>query len=168
MIVLKIVLIILLLLILWLSVKYVLLLCAKRNADIVFNKFLKKLKEHAEVVDLLLEESMKYPDIDKDKINETKEYISKLQGFSVEKDGNERIIGYTNAVFNNVRDMYTVMYASENKTEILTKYNALNKEFETEKNAYNTSAGILKHYADVFPTSLFARLKNIRTMDFVN
>ena len=99
-------------------------------------------------------------------VQSTKKLISTAQEFTIEKDGNERIIGYANSILDNVQKFAVSILEKEPENEPLKKYNYLLAVFNKPKEDYNKSAQRLKHYVDTFPTSFYARLKNIKTMDF--
>lgn len=164
---LKVLLIIFFLLCLWFAWQRTLLIIAYRNACHSFNKFFADFKKYTEVICMFLDEYQKITNADIEKVNKTFEFISKIRDFSVEVDGNERIIGYMNAILSNADDLLSVFELEENKSDIHEKYLISKKNFETEKEKYNNDAKILKHYVDVFPTSFIARLKDIRFVDYV-
>lgn len=168
MILVKISLIILLLLFFWLCWKYTLLIIVKHNADECFDRFFQILKEHIEFIHKFLCEYSISSNINYDKINETQQLILKLSNFSIEKDSNERIIGYANAIQNNLEELLTVYKDIENNSLTYAKYLESEKMFEREKNKYNSTIKTLRHYIDVFPTSFIARLKGFKTFDYIN
>ena len=163
--------IIFLLICLWVGVKYLALITAKKNAYREFNKFCKELIIHYESILPALFASKKFMQNEKDTISETINFINKAKDFTIEKDGNERIIGYANAIFKNINDIIQKSDSYTNEKEAfynaLAKYNESKNNFDNEIKKYNHSAKTLKHYVDVFPSSLIARFLNIKTMDYI-
>lgn len=160
---LKIVLLIILLLCLRFAWSYIMLVTAKHNTKETFNKLFEKLKEYVLKIQCLLEEIKDNEKVNSDTVNETEDFITKLLSFSFEKDGNERIIGYANAIYLNMEKLLPVI----KETEAFSKYTDFTKEFEQEKEKYNSTAKKLQHYVDVFPSSFIARLKGIKYFDYI-
>ena len=99
-------------------------------------------------------------------VQTTKKLISQAQDFSIEKDGNERIVGYANSILANVQTFTEAILEKEPENDSVMKFKYLQAVFDRAKDDYNLSAQKLKHYVDTFPTSFYARLKCIKTMDF--
>ena len=164
--------VVLLLICLWISWKYIMLTISKHNADKAFNNFKENLNiEYKNVRDFLLLSQPYINDIN-NIIPATLDFIVKSSSFTVEKDGNERIIGYANAILNNTKNIYKEVNSIENKQNKLSDailiFEKSQKEFNKQKEIYNLHAEILKKYVDTFPSSLIARLKKITTMDYIN
>ena len=158
----EIVLIVILLICLWLAFHYIKLLCAKNKADKAFIKFFEKLKKQAVKTQSFLEELKSANNIDIELINQTQGFISKLLEFSIEKDGNERIIGYSNAITLNINKLLTEL---ENNNEQITVYVNSRQDFIKAKEDYNNAIKPLKRCVDVFPSSLMARFKRFTFLD---
>ena len=162
--------IIILLLALWLSINYALLKGEHYSAEKAFEHIYKIIKaQYGEVQEFL--DLVKTNSAQKELIDETLGYITKALGFSIEKDGNERIIGYANAISENTKKIKTEIASKENLDEniknVLGKYESALNNFNKEKDAYNLTAKRLRHYLDVFPTSFMARLQRITTIDYL-
>lgn len=156
---------------LWGCINYFLLMVSKYQADICFRDLSKKIKEQYYNIRSFLSRSSDYVK-DTKLVNETQTYISNALNFTIKDDGNERIIGYANAIFNNVKKIITEIKENSDKNntieQMIQNYMQASKEFEEAKNRYILTSKKLRHYVDVFPTSLMARLKNIKTMDYIN
>ena len=138
------------------GIKYIMLLSVKHNADKNFEKLCSVLpKLYGDLTKMFsnsgCENSIPFQD--------TQKLISQALNFSPEKDGNERIIAYANSIMKNALILADMISEKDNK---------LFADYEKIKNKYNKSAEKLRHYADVFPTSFYARLKKIKTMDYLN
>ncbi len=155
---------------LWVAWKYILLVMSKSNADKAFSKLAFVLQKNYDNIELFLNSSLNFIGENRDFINKILENISKAKDFSIEKDGNERIIGYANSILNSTQEILDILENSNNSEEInclCQRYKASHANFITEKNNYNLKAQQLRHYVDVFPTSLISRFKNIKTMDYI-
>ena len=162
--------IIVLLVCLWVALKYIMLVMKKYKADIAFGIFYKILMEQYNIISAFME-NVKIMLPDGKIINETYDLIAKAKELTIKKDGNERIIGYANAITEKAKQIFILLNNSEVKNEMLLKelekYSNSVKKFNVEKEKYNSVAQKLKYYVDVFPTSLMARLMHITTMDFM-
>jgi len=162
--------VIILLICLWCIVNYMMLILTKRSTDKLFHIVLSELKKLYEYILQILSENTLFEQEQNQIVEETKNLINTASVFSVSKDGNERIVGYANSILKNIQNL---LDGIKEKEAFLTDANIQNfvekqKEFNKIKQHYNESAKNLKHFADVFPTSLMARLKCIRTMDFLD
>ena len=150
------------------GIKYILLLSAKRNTDKSFCKtFDELLLLYEEIITLF---SLNPADSfdDKNLVGDTKKLISEAKTFSIQTDSNERIIAYANTILENTKTFTDRICEKEGENLSIKNYNKQVNEFNKTKELYNSSAIKLKYYVDVFPTSLFARLKDIKTVDFLN
>ena len=157
---------------LWICYKYIMLTISKHNADKSFCNFKENLNsEYNNIKDFFMLSKL-YVNNNQDIIPITIDLIVKASSFTIEKDGNERIIGFANAIFNNTNKVYKEVDLLENKPENLSiaikTFEKSKDKFNKQKEIYNNHAKILKKYVDTFPTSLIARLKRITTMDFMN
>jgi len=159
--------IIILSVLLWLGINYLMLSICKYRADKMFFTLDKYLKEEYKVIyDVLTQ--LNLLTLDKQKLlDDTKRFLSQALDFSIEKDGNERIIGYANAILENIKIISNLSNEIADNPS-LNKLKNMQKKSEQLINDYNNSAQKLKHYVDVFPSSLMARLKRISTMDYIN
>ena len=158
--------IIILLVCLWIAWNYILLIIAKRNVDKEFSQLFEMLKEYYALIRMYLEENQNCIQ-EQALVEQTYQYIDKATNFSIEKDGNERIIAYANSIINNLQLIQSSTNTPDNSIDnsnILKFQDKFNKVKET----YNKSAIKLRHYADVFPTSLLARFKKIFIVDYMN
>ena len=160
--------VVLLLISLWLGIKYLILLTVKHNADRAFEKLCSKLKKQYELIDTLFSQFSVMSVEERSFTENIKNLISQAAEFSIEKDGNERIIGYANSILENVEIFVDGIVQKDAENQNVQKYNSKMLDFNKTKDSYNKSAKILRHYVDVFPTSLMARLKEIKTMDYLN
>lgn len=151
---------------LWLGVKYILLLKAKRDADKSLTDIYYKLQQQYEAIISLFSQFHILSLENRNLLQNTKKLISLARDFSIEKDGNERIIGYANSILENVQIITDSVLEKEPENDYIMRFRYLQAVFNRAKDEYNVSAQKLKHYVDTFPASFFARLKNIRTMDF--
>ncbi len=153
---------------LWLGIKYLLLIQAKQNSDKAFAGVYIKLQPQYDAIINLFSQFPVLSLENRTLVQNTKKLILTAQDFTIEKDGNERIIGYANSILNNVQRFAVSVLEKEPDNESIKKYNYLLAVFNKPKEDYNKSAQRLKHYVDTFPTSFYARLKDIKTMDFFN
>ncbi len=161
--------VIILLICLWCIINYTMLMFTKHSADKIFELTFIEINKQYEYISQILLTNNLFEQEQCPLSDETKSLINTASSFSVEKDGNERIIGYANAINKNMQTLIQSIkeeFYSTNKDII--NYLEKQKEFEKIKKHYNETAKSLKHFVDVFPTSLMARLKNIRTMDFLD
>ena len=138
------------------GIKYIVLLSVKHDADKNFEKLCNALPKFYGALNEMFSNSGCENSIP---FQDTQKLISKALDFSAEKDGNERIIAYANSIMKNALILADMVSEKDNK---------LFADYEKLKNQYNKSAQKLRHYADVFPTSFYARLKKIKTMDYLN
>jgi hypothetical protein len=131
----------------------------KQNADTAFENVCKALPKLYEDINVLISGLQVNPAL----ANDTKSLIAQARDFSFKKDGNERIIAYANTIIENTRELVNGSSADDAE-----RFGRLISDFEKIKNKYNNSAVKLRHYADVFPTSFYARLKKISIMDYLN
>ena len=153
---------------LWLGIKYLLLIQAKQHSDKAFAGVYNKLQPQYDAIINLFSQFPVLSLENRTLVQNTKKLILTAQDFTIEKDGNERIIGYANSILNNVQRFAVSVLEKEPDNESIKKYNYLLAVFNKPKEDYNKSAQRLKHYVDTFPTSFYARLKDIKTMDFFN
>ena len=153
---------------LWLGIKYLLLIQAKQTSDKAFAGVYNKLQPQYDAIINLFSQFPVLSLENRTLVQNTKKLILTAQDFTIEKDGNERIIGYANSILNNVQRFAVSVLEKEPDNESIKKYNYLLAVFNKPKEDYNKSAQRLKHYVDTFPTSFYARLKDIKTMDFFN
>jgi len=153
---------------LFLGIKYTTLLFAKRNADKEFQNIDTELKKYYEVVKELFSHFSGLSVEDEKLAEDTQKLIAAASDFSIEKDGNERIIGYANSILENTKNFVDSITAADAENMNVKQYKTYLQKFNREKEYYNKSAQYLRHYVDVFPTSLMARLKLIKTMDYLN
>lgn len=148
------------------GIKYALLISIKYNADKDFNILFNNLNKHYDIINTLFS-NLPYISQECSELTEnTKNLIFQAYNFSIQKDGNERIIAYANSILENTNKIIEATEGKETNIDI-QKYNNELSKFNVIKENYNHSARNLRHYADVFPTSLFARLKKIKTMDYL-
>ena len=157
--------IIILLVCLWIAWNYILLIIAKRNVDNEFSQLFMVLKEYYTLILTYLEENQNCIQ-EQALVEQTNQYIEKAANFSIEKDGNERIIAYANSIINNLQLIQGSMNTSNDEPN--NDMHKFQDRFNKVKESYNESAKKLRHYADVFPTSLLARLKKIFIVDYMN
>ena len=160
-------LIVILCLCLYTAQAYIMLIISKCRGDKSFDILFIELKKHIFITKEFLESFNNSDNIDAELVNETISFITKLTDFSVEKDGNERIIGYANAIFINMEKILILLTENNFQNNVYKKYQISEQNFENTKLIYNSKAKRLKHYIDTFPSSLIARFKNIRTMDYI-
>jgi TolA-binding protein len=160
--------IIVLLICLWLGIKYLLLLNAKRIADKSMNNIFNKINNQYDVIMSLFSQFSVLSLESRNLVQNTKKLIAQAQDFSVEKDGNEIIIAYANTIFENVQKFTDSIIEKTPDDNNVTKYYYQLAVFNKSKEEYNTCAKNLRHYVDTFPTSFFARLKSIKTIDYLN
>ena len=141
-----IVLIILCILLVWLCAKYFIL----RGSDIIahnaFDKLHVQINKRYDLILDILNNTENNP-----LVSETRDLIEKAKNFSAKKDGIDRIVRFANAIFENA--------------EQISALPEDNKDFNDAKNNYNQCTQKLRHYVDVFPTSLMARFANIKFLD---
>ena len=166
--VLKLLLVVFLLICLFLGIKYIILLRAKSVADKSFLNIFNKLNQLYEDTMFLFSQFSVLSMEDRMLVQNTKKLITEAQSFVIEKDGNERIIGYANAILENVKIFSDSILVKDPENMHISKYIYLLAIFNKAKKDYNRSAEYLRHYVDTFPTSFYARLKKIRTMDYIN
>ena len=90
---------------------------------------------------------------------ENSDYVWKANT-KITREHKDRIIAYANSIINNLQ----LIQSSTNTPDNFTENNDFLKfqdKFDKTKKSYNASAIKLRHYADVFPTSLLARFKKI-------
>ena len=153
---------------LWLGINYLLLLHAKKNADRTMLDVCIKLQQQYDAIINLFSQFHILSLENRTLVQNTKKLISQAQEFSQEKDRNEMIIAYANTILENVKKVTESIFEKEPDNEYIKKYNYLLAVFTKVKDDYNKAARKLRHYVDVFPTSFFARLKGITTMDILN
>ncbi len=153
---------------LWCGIKYLLLLYAKRNADKSMKRVFDELLQQYDAIINMFSQFHVLSLENRTLVQNTKKLIIQAQNFSLEKDRNEMIIAYANSVFENVQKFTDSILEKEPENEYIKKYCYLQSAFNKLKDDYNSSALKLRHYVDVFPTSLFARFKSITTMDLLN
>lgn len=153
---------------LWLGIKYLLLLNAKCCADKSMNNIFNKLSNQYDVIMSLFSQFSVLSLESRSLVQNTKKLIAQAQEFSVEKDGNEIIIAYANTIFENVQKFTDSITEKSPDDNNVIKYCYQLAVFNKSKEEYNACAKKLSHYVDTFPTSFFARLKNIKTMDYLN
>ena len=134
-------------LIIWLCVSYLLLAGTHRMTCNAFLDLHKQINKRYEMILALLNETSGNPD----KVSETKNFIEKALNFNFKTDGADRIVRFANAIFDN--------------TKLLSLQIEEDVHFTSAKNHYNHCTERLRHYIDVFPTSLMARFLNIKLMD---
>ena len=166
--VLKLLLIVFLLICLYFGIKYIILLRAKSAADKSFLNIFNKLNQLYEDTMFLFSQFSVLSMEDRMLVQNTKKLIAAAQCFVIEKDGNERIIGYANAILENAKNFSDSILAKDPENMHISKYIYHWAIFNKAKKIYNGSAENLRHYVDTFPTSFYARLKKIRTMDLIN
>lgn len=138
-----------LLLVFWLCFNYLVLTGTHRMTCKAFIELYKQINKRYEVILALLNETSGNPD----KVSETKNFIEKALDFNFKTDGADRIVRFANAIFDN--------------TKLLSLQIEEDVHFTSAKNHYNHCAERLRHYVDVFPTSLMARFLNIKLMDLL-
>jgi len=149
-------------------IKYGILLTVKHDADKAFGELFAVLPKLYEAVITLFSTQDALSEEDRTLAENTKTLIFKALNFSVAKDGNERIIAYANSILDNT-EKFIEIAAEKSYTGINAgQYNSLLEGFNKTKKHYNDCAKKLRHYIDVFPTSFFARVKKIKTMDYMN
>lgn len=148
-------------------IKYIILLTVKHNADNAFAKLCKILPKFYESVIILFSTQDTLSADDNLLAENTKNLIYQALNFSAAKDGNERIIAYANSILNNAKQFVEAASEKGYSGVNAEQYNKALENFNKTKNNYNLCAQKLRHYADVFPTSLFARLKKIKIMDYL-
>ena len=149
------------------GIKYILLLLAKYKADKAFDDVFAFLPKLYDSVNDLFSTLYALSAENVILVENTRKLISQAKNFSIKKDGNERIIAYANSIAENVQTI-TDSVSQDNVANInIQKYGKTLEEFNKVKKYYNGSAQKLRHYVDVFPTSFFARLKKIKTMDYL-
>lgn len=149
------------------GIKYIMLLVVKYEADKDFKNLFKALSNQYKAVNTLLPILFALSPESSSIIEDTKNLMSKAVDFSIEKDGNERIIAYANSILENADIVLNSISETNTENADIKEYVKILNGFEKYKNKYNKSAKRLRHYADVFPTSFFARLKRITTMDYM-
>ena len=142
-------LIILIILLVWLSVNYIILKGSNIIARDAFDKLHLQINKR---YDLILN-NLSNAD-NSEFVSETRNLIEKAKNFSAQKDGIDRIIRFANAIFENAEQLSAL---PENDSY-----------FNDAKNNYNQCAQKLRHYVDVFPTSLMARFANIKFLDLLH
>lgn len=151
---------------LWIAWNYVLLIIAKHNVDKEFSKLFEMLKEYYALIRIYLGKNQNCIQ-EQTLVEQTNQYIEKAANFSIEKDGNERIIAYANSIINNLQLIQDSMNTSDDEPSN-NDMHKFQDRFNKVKESYNESAKKLRHYADVFPTSILARLKKIFIVDYMN
>ena len=153
------------------SIKFIALILSRNNAEKMFYKLHKCLLMQYDLILQLLSESSKFMHNENAMISETVDLINKSKEFTLKKDGSDRIIAYANTVLHNIDDIIkkseTYIEDKQGFLNVLEKYNSENTKFVNVAEHYNTSAKHLRHYIDVFPTSLIARFINIKTMNSI-
>ena len=149
------------------GIKYIMLLVVKYEADKDFKNLFKALSNQYKAVNTLLPILSALSPESSSIIEDTKNLISKAVDFSIEKDGNERIIAYANSILENADIVLNSISETNTENADIKEYVKILNGFEKYKDKYNKSAQRLRHYADVFPTSFFARLKRITIMDYM-
>ena len=137
---------------LWLGINYLLLLHAKKNADRTMLDVCIKLQQQYDAIINLFSQFHILSLENRTLVQNTKKLIAQAQEFSQE----------------NVKKVTESIFEKEPDNEYIKKYNYLLAVFTKVKDDYNKAARKLRHYVDVFPTSFFARLKGITTMDILN
>ena len=153
---------------LWSGIKYLLLLEAKRNADRAMSEVCNKLTQQYDAITNMFSQFHILSLENRTIVQNTKKLIAQAQDFSPEKDRNEIIIAYANSIIENVKKVTDSILEKEPDNVYIQKYNYLLAVYTKVRDDYNTSARKLRHYVDYFPTSFFARLKGITTMDLLN
>ena len=150
--------------------KKFLLKIAKNDADKAFECFTKDLNDYYAKLGEILNSCKPFINCEQYNVELIKANIEKALQFSILKDGNGKIIGYANAISFAVQDIISSLEKLENKDQQLDtaiqNYSDLKKQYDLQKEHYNKIAARLRHYVDVFPTSLMARLKKITAMDY--
>ena len=134
-------------LIIWLSVKYFVLIGANRIALNAFNIIHAQINKRYGLILNRLDSCTDNQELASD----TKNLILKALEFSLVKDGTERIIRFANAIFDNIENLSITIEDDS--------------DYNSAKTHYNTSVKELRHYVDVFPTSLMARMLRIKFLD---
>ncbi len=97
--------------------------------------------------------------------------ISKLDDSYENIDRKIALYGIMTKQFDNIlinicdKDQYV---NDKNLLEIINQYNKLQSDINYKKQLYNKAADSLRHSAEVFPTSFFARLRKIIPVDSYN
>ena len=168
MILLKLAFLIIILTCLWIGVKYLLLLHAKSNADKAMFEVCNKLIQQYDAILSLFSQFHVLSLENRTLVQNTKKLIAKAQDFTPENDRNEMIIAYANSILENVKKFTDSIIEKEPENEYIKKYNYMLAVYTKSRDDYNASARKLRHYVDVFPTSLFARFERISMMDYLN
>ena len=149
-------------------IKYIMLISVKHNADKAFGILCTALPKFYEAVIILFSTQDTLSSDDNLLAENTKNLIYKALNFSAAKDSNEKIIAFANSISENAKSFAEAAAQKGYNSVNMEQYSKALENFNNIKNNYNRSAQKLRHYADVFPTSFFARLKKIKTMDYLN
>lgn len=142
-------LIILFILLIWLCVKYFILKASNTIARKAFEKLHIQINKRYDFILNALNNKE-----NSQLTSDTRNLIEKAKNFSAQKDGIDRIIRFSNAIFENAEHLSAL---PEN-----------DNDFNNAKNNYNKCAQKLRHYVDVFPTSLMARFADIKLLDLLH
>ena len=158
--------------ILWMYSVYVSLIKKRNKALEAFSSIDVQLKKRYDLIPNILTIAQKFMEHERGLMEEVTKLRTKVAELPANFENIDRKIALDGEI---AKKMGQIIVAVENypqlksdetmKTSMLT-YNEVEEHISAARRFYNSAANELKNAVEIFPSSLFARMMNIKTLDF--
>lgn len=156
----------------WLYAVYAQLISKRNKAQEAFASIDVQLKKRYDLIPNILTIAQKYMDHERGIFEEVTKLRTQVMGMSSSYENIDKKIALDNEI---VQKMGQIKVAMENYPELKAdqtlvtaqqSYNEVEEHIAAARRFYNSAANELKNAVEIFPSSLIARMINIKAVDF--
>ena len=157
----------------WTYSIYVSVIKKRNKADEAFSAIDVQLKKRYDLIPNILTIAQKYMEHERGIMEEVTKLRTQVMGLSSNFENIDRKIALDGEIS---KKMGQIMVAVENYPQLkadqtmitaMQTYNEVEEHIAAARRFYNSAANDLKNAVEIFPSSLFARMLNIKAVDFL-
>lgn len=157
----------------WSYLIYASLIRKRNKAQEAFYSIDVQLKKRYDLIPNILTIAQKYMEHEREVLEEVTKLRTQVIGLSSSFENIDRRIALDGEI---VKKMGQIMVTLENYPQLkadktmlvaMQTYNEVEEHIAAARRFYNSAANELKNVVEVFPSSLMARMLNIKTVDFI-
>ena len=157
----------------WIYSIYTSVIRKRNKAQEAFSSIDVQLKKRYDLIPNILTIAQKYMEHERGIMEEVTKLRTQVMGLSSNFENIDRKIALDGEI---AKKMGQIMVAVENYPQLkadqtmitaMQTYNEVEEHIAAARRFYNSAANELKNAVEIFPSSLFARMLNIKTVDFI-
>ena len=157
----------------WIYSIYASVIRKRNKAQEAFSSIDVQLKKRYDLIPNILTIAQKYMEHERGIMEEVTKLRTQVMGLSSNFENIDRKIALDGEIANKMGQImvavenYPQLKADQTMITAMQTYNEVEEHIAAARRFYNSAANDLKNVVEIFPSSLFARMLNIKAVDFI-